>query len=67
MVESDRIASILVTESFRRAVKRAAADFDKGVVEVDVNAYGYIDPEELRQLAALNIAMTRLIEAARMN
>ena len=67
MVGRDRIATVVTRESVRRAIKRASADIDRGVVEVDVYSNGDISPEEVRRMAALNIAILRLTDAARMN
>lgn len=57
----------IVNESLRRAVNRV---IDEGI---DVEAYTvnpilrHFDPEELGRMAALGIAMTRIIESTQWN
>lgn len=63
------LPTIIVTESIRRLVKQAREEIDSGEIEYEVidPVQRFVDPEDMRDLAALNVAMSRIIKSVDLN
>lgn len=59
----------VMEESIRRLMEQSAEMIDDGEVELRTNCpiQMFVDPEQIKRLAALNIAMARIIESVSWN